>query len=130
MLFDLHVRKLPRVVQHAVMLCYADDTTILMRVPTGDVDRKMRAIMRNYDLKRILNFGRNGCFEFEASTISRKRDPSESSSLVMDGATTANNETLEGLGFIVDSKGTSSTHIDRVVKQTQKRLGAMRQVGR
>ena len=39
LLFDLFVRKLLRDVQHVVMLSYADDTTILMRVPTGE--RKM-----------------------------------------------------------------------------------------
>ena len=33
-LFDLFVRKLPQQVQHAAMLCYADDTTLLMRIPT------------------------------------------------------------------------------------------------
>ena len=30
---DLFVRRLPKQVQHAVMLCYADDTTLMKRVP-------------------------------------------------------------------------------------------------
>ena len=54
--FDLFVQTLPREVQHTMMLCYADDTTILMRVPTGG--RKSCAAMLNSDLKRIHNFGK------------------------------------------------------------------------
>ena len=131
LLFDLFVRKLPREVQHAVMLCYADDTTILMRVPTGG--RKTCATMLNSDLERILNFGKKWLLEFEAKktkaiTISRKRDPDENPPLVMDGTTIAENETLEVLGFTIDSKGTWSAHVDRTVKEARQRLGAIRRV--
>ena len=101
LLFDLFVRKLPREVQHAVMLFYADDTTILMRVLTGG--RKTCAAMLNSDLERILNFGKKWLLEFEvkktkAITISRKRDPDENPPLVRDGTKIAENETLEVWG--------------------------------
>ena len=74
--FDLFVRTLPREVQHTMMLCYADDTTIMMRVPTGG--RKTCAALLNSDLERMLNFGKKWLLEFQvkktkAITISRKR---------------------------------------------------------
>ena len=40
----------------------------------------------------------------KAITISRKRDPDENPSLVMDRIKIAENETLEVLGFTIDSK--------------------------
>ena len=88
--------------------------------------------MLNSDLERILNFGKKWLLEFEAKktkaiTISRKRDPDENPPLVMDG-TIAENETLEVLGFKIDSKGTRSAHVDRAVKEARQRLGAIRQV--
>ena len=74
------------------MLCYADDTTILMRVLTGG--RKTCAALLNSDLERDMTFGKKWLLVFEAKktkaiTISRK--------LVMDGSVTAENETLEVL---------------------------------
>ena len=74
------------------MLCYADDTTILMRVPTGG--RKTCATLLNSDLERILTFGKKWLLEFEAKktkaiTISRKRDPDDNPPLVMDGSVIA-----------------------------------------
>ena len=63
MLLDLFVQKLPREVQHAMMLCYADDTTILVKVSTGG--RKTCATILNSNLERILNFGKKWLLEFE-----------------------------------------------------------------
>ena len=115
------------------MLCYADDTTILMRIPTGG--RTKCATMLNSDLERILYCGKKWLLKFEAKktkaiTISRKRHPIENPPLVMNGTTIAENETLEVLGFTIDSKGTWSAHVDRVVKEARQRLGAIRRVRR
>ena len=63
LLFDLFVRKLPQQVQHAAMLCYADDTTLLMRIPTGH--RDVCAALLNSDLERLLNYGKSWLLEFE-----------------------------------------------------------------
>ena len=125
LLYDLFVRK------HAAMLWYADDTTILMRVPTGG--KMMCATMLNSDLERIMKFGKKWLLEFEAKktkaiTISRKRHPSENPPIVMNGTAIAENETLEVLGFTIDSKETWSAHVDRVVKEARQRLGAIRRV--
>ena len=74
------------------MLCYADDTTILMRVLTGG--RKTCAALLNSDLERDMTFGKKWLLVFEAKktkaiTISRK--------LLMNGSVIAENETLEVL---------------------------------
>ena len=49
LLFDLFIWKLPQQVQHAAMLCYGDDTTLLMRIPTGH--REMCAALLNSDME-------------------------------------------------------------------------------
>ena len=102
LLFDLFVQRLPKEVQHVMMLCYADDTTILMRVST-DV-RQRCAMLLHSDLEKMLTFGKECLLELEAKkteviTVSKKRDPERSPPLVMDGLVIAENKTLEILGF-------------------------------
>ena len=131
LLFDQFVRKLPTEVQHAAMPFYADDTTILVRVPTGG--RMTCAALLNSDLQRITKFGKKWLLEFEANktkaiTISRKRYLSENPLLVMNRTAIAENETLKDLGFTIDSKGTWSTHADRVVEEVRQRLGTIKRV--
>ena len=88
LLFDLFVWKLPQQVQHAAMLCYADNTTLLMRIPTGH--REICAVLLNSDLESLLNYGKSWLLEFEvnktqALTVSRKHDSNKNPPLVMDG---------------------------------------------
>ena len=85
-----------------------------MRVPTDG--RKMCAIVHNYDLERLLNIGRNGCLSLRQQKqkppqSAGKGKASENPPLFMDGTTIANNETLKGLGFIIDSKSIDYCHI-------------------
>ena len=91
------------------------------------------AALLNSDLERIMKFGKKWLLEFEANktkaiTISRKRYPSENPLLVMNRTAIAENETLKVLSFTIDSKGTWSTHADRVVKEVRQRLGAIKRV--
>ena len=108
LLFDLFVRKLPQQVQHAAMLCYADDTILLMRIPTGH--REMCAALLNSDMESLLNYGKSWLLELEvkktqALTVSRKHDPNKNPPLVMDGIPIAESKTLKILGYTFDSKG-------------------------
>ena len=102
LLFDLFVKELPQQLQHAAMLCYADDTTLLMRIPTGH--REMCAALLNSDLESPLNYGKSWLLEFEvnktqALTVSRKRNPNKNPPLVMDGDPIAKSKTLKIHGY-------------------------------
>ena len=66
---------LPEEARHAAVLCYADDITLIMRIPTGK--RETSAALLNSDIERILYFGKKWLLEFEskktkAITISKK----------------------------------------------------------
>ena len=126
LLFDLFVQRLPKQVQRAVMLCYADDTTLLKRVPTGY--REVCAALLNSDLERLLNYGRRWLLEFEVKktqtlTDSRKRDPDKNPPLVMDGTPIAESKNLKILGYTLDSKGLWSAQVERTVRAARQRLG-------
>ena len=70
--FDLFIRRLPEEAQHAAMLCYADDVTLVMQIPTGG--RETSAALLNSDIERILKFGKKWLLEFEAKKT--KQSPS------------------------------------------------------
>ena len=53
---DLFIRGLPEEARHAAMLCYADDVTLLMRIPTGE--RETNAALLNSDIERMLDFSK------------------------------------------------------------------------
>ena len=132
LLFDVFIRRLPEEARHAAMLCYADDVTLVMRIPTGE--RETSAALLNSDIERILKFGKKWLLEFEAKktkaiTISKKRDV-VNVPLVMEGEVICENETLEVLGFTLDSKGTWSPHVDRIATEARQRLGAIRRARR
>ena len=50
--------------------------------------------------------------------------------LVMEGEVICKNETLDVLGFTLDSKGTWSPHVDRIATEARQRLGAIRRARR
>ena len=117
MLFDLFIqRRLPEEARHAAKLCHADDVTLVMRIPTGE--RETSAVLLNLDIERILKFGKNWLLKFEAKktkaiTISKKRYV-VNVPLVMEEEVICENETLDVLGFTLDSKGTWSPLVDRM----------------
>ena len=126
LLFNSFIRRLPEEAWHAAMLCYADDGTLVMRIPTGEIETS--ATLLNLDIEKILKFGNKRLLEFEAKktkaiTISKKRDV-VNVPLVMEGEVICENETLDALDFTLDSKGTWSPHVDRIVTEARQRLGA------
>ena len=46
------------------MLCYADDVTLVMGIPTGE--RETSAALLNSTIERILKFGKKWLLKFEA----------------------------------------------------------------
>ena len=93
----------------------------------------MCAALLNSDLESLLNYGKSWLLEFEvkktqALTVSRKRDPNKNPPLVMDGIPFAERKTLKILGYMFDSKGLWSTHIEQTVKEAHQRLGAINRV--
>jgi hypothetical protein len=56
LLFDLFIRKLPEEARHAAILYYADDITLVMRIPTGE--RETNAALLTSDIECILSYGK------------------------------------------------------------------------
>ena len=84
-------------------------------------------------LESFLNYGKSWLLEFEvkktqALTVSRKRNPNKSPPLVMDGIPIAKSKTLKILGYMIDSKGLWSAHIEQIVKEVRQRLAAINRV--
>ena len=61
-------------------------------------------------------------------TVSNRRDPFSNPSVVMNGTPVVESDSLKFLGYILNSKGLWSTHIDYVVAQSRKRVGALRRI--
>ena len=61
-------------------------------------------------------------------TVSNRRDPFSNPSVVMNGTPVVESDLLKFLGYILDSKGLWSAHIDYVVAQSRKRVGALRRI--
>ena len=128
LLFDLYIRELPR---HSSILCYADDITLFQRIPR--TCRVQCAAGLNADLRCLLSYGASCLLVFEPSktqvlTVSNRRDPFSNPSVVMNGTPVVESDSLKFLGYILDSKGLWSAHIDYVVAQSRKRVGALRRI--
>ena len=64
----------------------------------------------------------------QALTVSRKPNPNKNPPLVMDGTPIAKRKTLKILGYMIDSKGLWSAHIEQTVKEACQKLGAINRV--
>ena len=131
LLFDLYIRELPRLIRHSSIICYADDITLFQRIPRNR--RVQCAADLNTDLQCLLSYGASWLLVFEPTktqvlTVSNRRDPSSNPPVVMDGVPVVESNLLKFLGYILDSKGLWSAHIDYVVAQSRKRVGALRQI--
>ena len=77
----------------------------------------------NADLQCLLFYGASWLLVFEPSktqvlTISNCRDPFSNPSVVMNGTPVVESDSLKFLGYILDSKGLWSAHIDCSVSET------------
>ena len=131
LLFDLYIRELPRLIRHSSIICYADDITLFQRIPRNR--RVQCATDLNTDLQCLLSYGASWLLVFEPTktqvlTVSNRRDPSSNPPVVMDGVPVVESNLLKFLGYILDSKGLWSAHIDYVVAQSRKRVGALRRI--
>ena len=129
--FDLYIRELPRLIRHSSIICYADDITLFQRIPRNR--RVQCAADLNTDLQCLLSYGASWLLVFEPTktqvlTVSNCRDPSSNPPVVMDGVPVVESNLLKFLGYILDSKGLWSAHIDYVVAQSRKRVGALRRI--
>ena len=131
LLFDLYIRELPRLIRHSSILCYADDITLFQRIPRTCCIQCAAGL--NADLQCLLSYDASWLLVFEPSktqvlTVSNRRDPFSNPSVVMNGTTVVESDSLKFLGYILDSKGLWSAHIDYVVAQSRKRVGALRRI--
>ena len=118
-------------IRHSSILCYADDITLFQRIPR--ICRVQCAAGLNADLQSLLSYGASWLLVFEPSktqvlTVSNRRDPFSNPSVVMNGTPVVESDSLKFLGYILDSKGLWSAHIDYVVAQSRKRVGALRRI--
>ena len=129
LLFDLYIRELPRLIRHSSILCYADDITLFQRI--SRTCHVQCAAGLNADLQCLLSYGASWFLVFEPSktqvlTVSNRRDPFSNPPVVINGTPVVESDSLKFLGYILDSKGLWSAHIDYVVAQSRKRVGALR----
>ena len=119
------------VIHHSSTLCYSDDITLFQRIPR--TYRVQCAAGLNADLQCLLSYGASWLLVFEPSkthvlTVSNRRDPFSNPSIVMNGTPMIESDSLKFLGYILDSKGLWSAHIDYVVAQSRKCVGALRRI--
>ena len=112
------IRELPRLIRHSSIICYADDITLFQRIPRNR--RVQCAADLNTDLQCLLSYGASWLLVFEPTktqvlTVSNRRDSSSNPPVVMDGVPVVESNLLKFLGYILDSKGLWSAHIDYVV---------------
>jgi hypothetical protein len=127
------VRNVPDRVKEALCLFYADDLTLMKEVETGQEGEAAQKL--DEDLQRLHEFGEEWLLEFEPTKsqsllVSNKgaRGRARHRPLSMGGFTVEEKEQLKALGFVVDSKGNWSQHVQAVAGEARKRLGAIRRV--
>ena len=120
LLFDLFIRGLPEEARHVAMLCYADDVTLVMRIPTGE--RETSAALLKSDIERILDFGKKWLLQFEA----KKAKAITISKMGYDDCTPGyewrsdfRERDIGFLSFTLDSKGRWSPYIDRIAVEAR-----------
>jgi len=130
-LFNLHIRQLPTVVKHFLIVGYTDDHTLL-KVISDKSDCLTAASQLNDDLATISQFGEVWQIKFTPSKtfsllISLKHDllSCPHSPLIMDHTIIPETSSIEVLGFIFDSSLTWEPHIADVLSRARQRAGQL-----
>ena len=129
LLFVLYINDLPSVAQHTKIALFADDAKCYTNVKTSSDCERLQA-----DLNALVSWSNTWQLNFHPSkcqviTMSRRRKPVVFD-YIMDGNSLSKIDTIKDLGVDISAKLVWDTHVNRVVKKCNRKMGMiMRTVG-
>ena len=130
LLFILYVNDMPKVLQNAKPIIFADDTTLF--VSNSDIDLALHLLQEDVDKlvlwftanKLSLNLSKTNYMLFTTNTAIRSR----TLSFEINGITIERVQSCKFLGIFFDEKLSWSCHVDYLCKKLRKSIGILKKV--
>ncbi len=128
LLFLLYINDIVSDINSSIRL-FADDTSLYLIVDTPEI----ASMTINSDLETITNWSKKWLVSFnpkktETLLISRKRDRTAHTPILMDNVNVSEVESHKHLGIYLNNEGTWHQHIDYITNKAWRRINIMRKL--
>jgi hypothetical protein len=132
-LFNLYARPILGAFQNCIAIMYADDLTLIQRIPKGSRDASAATI--SDDFGRLETICQQWRFSFKPSksavmTASLRRNVQPLTSVTFSGEIIPDTNIVKIVGFTFDSKCTFGPFVADIAKEGRRRLGALKRMSR